>query len=450
MHGLRLKNIFATDDKRNAMLRNNVLLSAVLKAVGLATSLLIVPVTLGYLDNEVYGIWLTLSSMLYWFGFFDVGLGNGMRNYLTEAISSGKTNEARSIISTTFLLLAVIAAILCVAAVALLYAIDVDKLFNTTAISSDDLRMVTLIAVVFTLMLFVIKNIGMIFVAMQKYAINDLLTVTGNVVALLIIFFLTKTTDGSLMYVVAAFTVTPVVIFAIASLPLFARFPQLTPSLKSVDMSLARKVVGKGLGFFLIQITSCIAIFGCANLFIAQFCGPESVTTYNIAYKYFNILAIAYTIVISPMWNAYTDAYVKGDMAWIRSTFRRALRLWCLSVIGGLVMLIVSGWLYQLWVGDAVEVPFCVSLCTVVYVCMFNFNNCVTYLLNGLNKIRVQMITSVATTLIFVLLIYAIRGSLGIEGIVTSMALCYTLMGIIHLYQCRLLTNGKAKGIWNK
>lgn len=446
----RLKAMFATADKRDTTVLGNIVASAGLKGIGLATSLLIVPVTLGYLDNEIYGVWLTMSSMLYWFGFFDVGLGNGMRNYLTEAISTGQNGEARSIISTTFLLLGLVAAILCVAAITLLNLIDVGKLYNTASLPSGHLRMVTLIAVVFTLILFVVKNIGMVFVAMQRYAINDLLGVSGNVLALLIIYALTKTTEGNLLYVVAAFTITPVVVFTIGALPLFARHPELRPSMKSVDMSLARKVVGKGLGFFLIQITSCVVIFGCANIFIAQFCGPESVTTYNIAYKYFNILAIAYTIVLAPMWNAYTDAYVKGDMAWIRSCFRRALCLWALSVAGGLFMLSLSGLLYHLWVGDAVHVPFTVSLSTMAYICAFNLNCCVTYLLNGLNKIRVQIFTSVAATMLFVAMIYAVRGNLGIEGIVMSMALCYALMAAVHIYQCRLLTKGTAKGIWNK
>lgn len=446
----RIKSLFSAKDKRNAMLRNNILFSALLKVIGLSTSLLIVPITLNYLNNEVYGIWLTMSSILYWFSFFDIGLGNGMRNYLTRAISMGKYVEARSIISTTFSMLSLIAICLGLIVVALLYTIDAGKLFNTTMIASNELRNIAIIAAVFTLVLFVVKNIGLIFVAMQKYALNDLLGVSGHVIALIIIYILTKVTQGNLMYVVAAFTITPVLVFAIAAIPLFTKYPALKPSLKSIDTELAHKVVGKGLGFFLIQMTSCVVIFGCSNLFITQFCGPESVTTYNIAYKYFNILAIAYTIVISPMWNAYTDAYVKGDMAWIKSNFNRALRIWRLSLLGGLAMLAICNFLYHLWVGDAVSVPLTVSLCTMAYICMFNLNNCVTYLLNGLNKIRVQIITSIVVTILFLITVSIIRGKFGIEGIVASMALCYLTMAIVHLYQCWLLINQKANGIWNK
>lgn len=442
--------IFAVRDKRNAMLRNNILFSALLKVLGLSTSLLIVPVTLHYLDNERYGIWLTMTSILYWFTFFDIGLGNGMRNYLTEAISMHNYKEARSIISTTFALLTGIAVVLAIIALIALNIIDVASLFNTSSIASSDLRDITLIATIFTLALFVLKNIGLIFVSMQKYAMNDLLAVSGSVIALLIIYILTKTTAGNLMYVVVTFTATPVAVFAIASIPVFVKYSQLRPSFKSIDMRLAHKVVGKGLGFFLIQITSCIVIFGCSNLFITQFCGPESVTTYNISYKYFNILAIGYTIIISPMWNAYTDAYVKGDMNWIAHNFNRALKFWALSVMGGLVMLCFASFLYHLWVGNAVNVPLSVSICTMAYICFFNLNNCVTYLLNGLNKIRVQILTSVLTTALFLVIVLVLKGAWGIEGIVSSMAFCYALMSVVHLYQCRLIITGKAVGIWNK
>ena len=74
-------------NNRNRMLTTNILFSGILKIISLLTSLLIVPITINYLNNEVYGIWMTISSMLFWISTFDIGLGNGMRNYLTKAIS---------------------------------------------------------------------------------------------------------------------------------------------------------------------------------------------------------------------------------------------------------------------------------------------------------------------------------------------------------------------------
>ena len=39
------------------MLHKNILFSGVLKAIGLITSLVIVPITINYLNDEVYGVY---------------------------------------------------------------------------------------------------------------------------------------------------------------------------------------------------------------------------------------------------------------------------------------------------------------------------------------------------------------------------------------------------------
>lgn len=437
-------------NSRNKMLFLNILFSGFLKIVGLLTSLVIVPITINYLNNEVYGIWMTITSILYWITTLDIGLGNGMRNYLAEALATNDTKLGKKYISTTMLLLSLIALSMAIVLLYPLITINFNSFFNTNAIAGNELRMAVVIAVGFTLMNFVLKNIGMIFVAMQKYAINDLLSISGNVIALILIYILTKVTTGNLVLVVLAYTMTSCVAFLLAAIPLFWKHPELKPSLRFFDKSLGKKIVGKGFGFFVIQISSCLVIFGAANFFITQSCGPAAVTTYNIAYKFFNLLVIAYTIILAPMWNAYTDAYVKGDMQWIKATFNKALKFWVLSICGGLGMLLICNLFYKLWIGNMVNVPLSVSASTLIYVCFFNLNNCATYLINGLNKIFVQIIISLAVTTLYIITVLAFGRKLGVEGIVLSMAASYAVMSVVHLYQCRKLINGKADGIWNK
>ena len=443
-------NKSANTNSRSSMLHKNILFSGVLKAIGLITSLVIVPITINYLNDEVYGVWMTITSVLYWITTFDIGLGNGMRNYLTEALSKGDTALGRSYLSTTLILLSLIALTMGAALIYPMYSINFNSFFNTYAVSGADLRLAVIIAVGFTLMNFVLKNIGFIFVALQRYALNDLLAISGNVISLIIIYLLTKVTSGSLVLVVLAYTMTSCIVYLLAAIPLFWKHPELKPSLRFFDKSLGKKIVGKGLGFFVIQISSCLVIFGAANFFITQSCGPAAVTTYNIAYKFFNLLVIAYTIILAPMWNAYTDAYVKGDMQWIKATFNKALKFWVLSVCGGLGMLLICNLFYKLWVGNMVNVPLSVSASTLIYVCFFNLNNCATYLINGLNKIFVQIIISLAVTALYIITVLAFGRKLGVEGIVLSMAASYAVMSVVHLYQCRKLINGKADGIWNK
>jgi len=437
-------------NQRSRTVLMNTIASGAMKGCSLLCSLIMVPLTISYLNPENYGIWMAMTSVLYWFVFMDVGLGNGMRNYLAIYFSQGETSKARSCFTTAMLLLTVIAIAIAAVAIPLINLSDLNYVFSAHNVSGKTLAGVLTLAVVLSLMQFVVKNIGIVYMAMQKYAVNDLILFIGNIMTVVIVFVLTRTTEGNLAYVVAAFTAVPVIAYSIAAVVLLRSHPELRPTAESVDMALGREIVTKGLGFFAIQITSCLVIFGSANILISHYCGPEQVTVYNVPFKLFNVLIIGYTILISPMWNAYTDAAVKGDYAWIRRCFHRSLQLWCASVVAGLALLCVSGWFIRMWVGRSVAVPLAVSACILAYVCAFNLNNCATYLVNGMNKIRIQVITSVAATAAFLAAIYVAKGSYGIVGITLAMAAAYLAMSAVHLYQCHLLINQKAKGIWNK
>jgi O-antigen/teichoic acid export membrane protein len=250
--------------------------------------------------------------------------------------------------------------------------------------------------------------------------------------------------------VVSAFTIPPVLIFSIAAIPTFRRYHSICPSLKSIDYSLGKSLINKGVGFFFIQITSCLVIYGSSNLFVAHYSGPVEVTHYGIAYKFFNLLSVAYTIFLTPYWSAYTDAYAKNDIEWIKKTFRKTLLVLGGMFIIGCCMFITAPLFYSIWVGDSVNIPWQISFVTFIYIVMFNLNNCATFLINGLNKIKVQIITSVIFTIFYLIVVMSFGDSFGVTGIVLSMAIVYFMMAIIHLYQCGLLINLKARSIWNE
>lgn len=435
---------------RSKRLGINVLLSALLKVVGISCTYLLVPLTIDYLHSDVYGVWLAITNVLYYFAFFDVGLGNGMRNYLTESISAGNYTKARAYLTSTLFMLTLIAMAMALVTLPLTCTLNLPDLLHIACISAAELRSCMMVAIVFTLILFVVKNIGYIFVALQWYSLYDFIGVAGNALALVAIYILTQTTEGNLLYAITAFVTIPVAIYFLAAVPIFARYPQLRPNHSAINFSLTLPIVSKGLGFFAIQMTSCVVIFGSSNFIILRLVDAEAVAVYGIAYKLFHAIAMAYLIVLAPMWNAYTDAYVKGDYPWIERTFRRALHTWGLTLAGGAALLAISPFIYKVWLGSRIEIPLSISACVLIYISMYNLNNCVTYLLNGFNKIRVQIVTSVVFTIVYLTVICTFGRRLGIEGITLSMAACYATMAIIHFYQCRLLIKQKASGIWNK
>ena len=97
-----ITNFFTKVHERTLKAKKNIAFSFILKAINIATGLVLVPIVLNYLDETRYGIWLTLSSLVMWFNFFDVGLGHGLRNKLAESQTKGEESLSRKYVSTTY------------------------------------------------------------------------------------------------------------------------------------------------------------------------------------------------------------------------------------------------------------------------------------------------------------------------------------------------------------
>ena len=102
------------------------------KVGSIVANFMLVPLTIDYLNVENYGIWLTLSSFIAWFSFFDVGLGNGLRNKFAEAKALGKYEDAQAFVSTAYYTISSISLFLIFTFLGINKFIDWTQVFNTS------------------------------------------------------------------------------------------------------------------------------------------------------------------------------------------------------------------------------------------------------------------------------------------------------------------------------
>src|ERR1035438_2793792 len=95
---------------RRAVLTGGVALLA--RAVQIGTSLITVPLTLKYLGNERFGLWMTISSVLAMASFADFGVGNGVLSNVAKAFGKDDMEGVRKTVSSGFALLNSIAILL--------------------------------------------------------------------------------------------------------------------------------------------------------------------------------------------------------------------------------------------------------------------------------------------------------------------------------------------------
>jgi O-antigen/teichoic acid export membrane protein len=96
----KLKRLWSDQDERNLLI--HIALAFGVKGLALVLSFFSMPLYIRFFGNDdVLGLWYTILSMLSWVHICDLGLGNGLRNRLTEALAVGDTEKAKRFVSST-------------------------------------------------------------------------------------------------------------------------------------------------------------------------------------------------------------------------------------------------------------------------------------------------------------------------------------------------------------
>jgi O-antigen/teichoic acid export membrane protein len=447
-----LKNFVSSGHERSIKTKRNILSAMLIKCFSIVISFLLIPLALNYLNPVKYGIWLTLTSVIGWFTFFDLGLGNGLRNRLAEALAKNDRQLARTYISTSYAVLSII-----IGAVYLIFLfvrpyLDWSRLLNTPPEMDTEISRLIMVVFSFFSLQFIIKHISMILKADQRSAFSAGINTFASLLSLIIVFILTKTTESSLFWLSVGVSVANILSPLIATVYFFSNdYSDLVPSLAFVKFKYAKDLAGLGFMFFVMQFASLI-LFSTDSLIISQLYGPQEVTPYNIAYKYFSIITMLFTIITTPFWSAYTDAYHKNDFEWIKRITRKLSRFWFLLLAMALFMLLFSGIFYRLWIGERVHVPFLLSLCMALWVLISAWTTIYGNFLSGVGKIRLSLYHSIVMIFLNIpLSVFLARYlNLGSAGVILGTCLCVLPQVFLHPLQFKRIVERTDTGIWGK
>lgn len=433
---------------RTVKARKNVLASMALKGIDGIVYLLFVPVTLGYLKPYEYGVWLTLNSILIWIDSFDIGLGNGMRNKVAEAIAADDKEKGRIYVSTTFFMLVMLMGILVALGSVAEPLIDWYSILKTTPEEVGSLNRIVYFTFLIYALNFIFKFIGNVYLALQLPAVNNFFVTAGHLISLIVIFVLTKTTTGSLLLVAVIYSASPLLVYLLAyPITFFKIFPYLRPSVKYFRKRYLGDLFNVGILFFILQLSG-ILLFSLANLLISHQFGPEQVTPYNIAYRYYSVIPMIMTIIVAPMWSATTDAYARGEMDWIRITMRRIGRYMIGALVVLAIMTVVSEPVYGIWVGHEVKIGMPISFWMAVYTGILIVSLAYSNFLNGLGKLKLQTINTVTVALLFYPVCRYLGGMMGVPGVLMGMCVLNLSGLVLNMIQFHKVVKGTAKGIW--
>ncbi len=448
---LYFRNFFVKGNQRTLRAKKNILVSFISKVASILISFLIVPLTLGYVGKVEYGIWMTISSIIHWFAFFDIGLGNGLRNKLAEALAKGEKETARIYISSTFALIASIASLMFIGFFIAANFISWNSALNTDVVPNNELFNIVVTVFFFFCIGFVMKILSSILQAMQKYAINNILAVIAQLLGLIAIFILVKTTNGSLFYLCLVYGSKSAIVFLLASFFLFSSsLKDLRPRIRYINIKKAIPLMNLGIWFFINQILYLITT-QISVILVVQFFGPEEVTIFNLAKRYMSIAPMLYVMVLTPFLSAFTEAYTKKEYGWIKSTIRQINYIWIISSIGILVLMFSYKLFFLFWVGDEIIVPTLLIITLGVSSILGTWSSTFTLFLNGIGKIKLQFYVGIIWATLYIPLTYFFyKLNFGLSSLVIPQIIYAVVGAFIFTIQYKKVIGKTATGVWIK
>lgn len=444
----RITSLFSEDDL-SKLVGKSMFYTLIIKVLNVLVTFSLVPISLKLLSNEEYGLWLTISSVFGWVTFLDIGIGNGLRNTLTRAHIKGRDGLVRDLLGSAYSIFSMLGICFTLVFFFSLLFIDWNSFFNTEA---DTTTLYNTIVVLFisTILLFVLKLINVLFLSLHLSFLIELLSAIGNFLTLIVfVIFFTLDRRLNLFHLSLVYSIAPVVVYLIVSVYYYGiSRKEFRPRIVFFKFLYFREIFGDGFKFFLLQITSLI-IFTTSNIIIAKVLSPADVTAYNVTWKLYNLFTVLFGVFITPYWSAITESFHKGNFVWIENAVKKAIYFWAFLSVGILIFAIFSKYVFNLWLGDTVQVTFALSISSGIFVIVGNWNTIFAYFLAGVGVLRLQTIAAVLGAVCHIPLTIFLVNYFGVEGVALGMSLTLFLSSsLLTFIQYKKIIRRKADGIW--
>lgn len=419
----KLPFLLGNGDSRSTLINRNILHSTIVKGLSILVNFLLVPITIRFTTAADYGVWLTLSSLITMANFFDLGIGNGLRNKLSEALAKNEQAKAKRLIGTAYLFTAVLSVVFTIILTVCNEYINWMPYLGLQNGNETALKALVSVIIITFCFQFTAQIINTIYYAIQQAAMVAVSFLVGSIFSLLLILLLGYLNITGLFWMGIAYVSGNLLALLVltARLFFFAR-PDLQPVFTGIRKEEIRQLFSLGGKFFLIQVVS-IFQFQIANVLISRHLSLVEVAEYNVAFKLFSVISMAFSILITPVWSAATDAVAKNEYDWIRNTVRALQKTW-LKMLGLIVLLLaISPLLFKLWLGDSIHVNFSTSAGIAVYMAVYTFSMIYVYLLNGMGVLNVQFYLSLAVLVLFFPIAHFFIDTLNLGIIGVSLAL---------------------------
>ena len=399
---------------RDRKMYNNIIGTTLIKGISLLLNIYSINAYLHFFSGNraIYGVWLTIISILNWVITFDLGIGNGLRNRLVDALINNDSPKQKTYISSAYLLLSAVAFVMLISLCVIFRFIDWNYVLNIDpSIVNQSVLYIAIIIALFGLAAhFVLKLVVSILYALKDTAMGSVVTLFINL--LIIVYssiFSVEDPSRAIVDIAIAYACTMVVPLVIVTIIVFnSKLKGANPSVKYYDHKIAKSILSLGGHFFAVQLL--LLIINSTNEFIiTRIDGPEAVVTYNIYFRLFSAIIALYSVIMNPVWSSISECYSVKDfegILWRRKTIYRIAAIF--SIFCFVLSLLLQIFVDVLYKSSNVIVNYRISISFAVFSSLMIFVNATSCVENGINDLKPQILGNFVAAALKIPLVFAL------------------------------------------
>lgn len=414
------KNYAQTRAVRRKMYFRAAWTGAVYRVINIVVQIVSLAMTVRYLGGERYGVWMTISTIAAWLALANLGLGQGLTTRLSSlGVGAERREEAQRSICSTIAVSSCIMLVLLPAGLLVASMVPWARVFKlNSALAIVEVGPTVLISVAAIVLTLPIATAGSILAGYQRMELVNLTVIISSLIGLAFLIVAMKLHWG--LPALAVAVLLPQMGASAAQFLVVRRLGYLSFELRHVDFGEAWKMLRLGSKFLITQLFG-IFIFETGALIIASKLGASEVTPYGIVNRMVMVIVTVFTVIMSPLWPAYGDAFGRGDTEWARRVFYKSVRLvlglWLLAAV---ILAIAGRWIILIWAGPA-AVPSWLLLWTMLaYALSFGAGLVVAQPLNGSGRMGSQIAAAVICGLLNIPISMFLADKFGAVGVVIS------------------------------
>lgn len=383
-------------------------------------SFLSIPLLVNSLGTQQFGVWATLLAIMSWVTFFDFGVGYGLRNKVAECLATSRHHEAGLYVSAAYVFIGLVAIGLLAVIYGAHFLVSWQTVFNTDAVAETQLGVAFILAATLLTSNFWLGIVNHLLSAIQKPSVAAIGSAVSNTVILVSLWVLVYWFEVSITRVVWVYGLSLVAVNLALTAWLFSTHPDIRPRLR-FQRSHFSPIVGVGWRFSILQFCF-LAVFMSDRVLVAHLCGPSEVTRYDLVFKYLSVITFLHGIIAGPMWSAYTDAFHRGEHAWIRQSVAGQVKVVAMLGLAAVLLVLIGPPVISVWIGQDLDLPGTLLPLMGVLVVMTMWHGVFAIFANGIGRIGLQMATMLTAAVLNIPLsiLFVKVFDLGVSGVVVG------------------------------